>query len=203
MELIDYDVRDRKSLARAARYKKNGSKSKRCTLPSDRLTDAQLRKRNGGLNVYQIGKPITWGEFKEYPIEMQREYLKNFSEKHNCNLEMLAYMMRCKKETLQAHTHRKGLSGIVAKKPTVEAKMAFYRWLESQKNQVKPEEAAPEKNVAEEHAKVEMSARASSTIIGGSCTMKGTANEILLELQQMLKNEKVCMFVSWKRMEEN
>ena len=153
--------------------------------------------------MYQIGKPIAWDTFKEYPLEMQKEYLKHFAEKHKCNLEMLAYMMGCKKETLHAYTQRQGLSGIVVRRPSSEAHMEFYRWLESQKNPVKPEEDAPEKNVAEEHAKVEMPARASSTIIGGSCTMKGTSNEILLELQQMLKNEKVCMFVSWKRMEEN
>ena len=205
MELIDYDVRDRKSLARAARYKKNGSKSKRCTLPSDRLTDAQLRKRNGGLNVYQIGKPITWEEFKKYPLDMQREYLKHFAEKHKCNVEMLANMMGCKKETLQAYTHRKGLSGIVARKPTAEAQMAFYRWLEGQKIRgcEKEEAVEPEETVPEEPAKVKAPTMAGSTILGGSCTMKGTANEHLLELQQMLKNENVIMSVTWHRAEED
>ena len=202
MEPIDYDARDRKSLARAARYKKNGSKSKRCTLPSDRLTDAQLRKRNGGLNVYQVGKPITWEEFKGYPIEMQREYLKHFAEKHKCNTAMLANMMGCEATALMAHTKRKGLSGIVVRRPTIEAQMAFYRWLESQKNPVEPEEAAPEQSVAEEPARVKAPTMASSTILGGSCTMKGTANEILLELQQMLKNENVIMSVTWHRAEE-
>lgn len=203
MELIDYDVRDRKSLARAAKYKKNGSKSKRCTLPSDRLTDAQLRKRNGGLNVYQIGKPVSWKEFKKYPLEIQKEYLSHFAEKHKCNVAMLAKMMGCKKETLQAHTHRKGLSGIVVKQPTAEAQMAFYRWLESQKNPEEPEEVAPEKNVAEEPAKVKAPTMARSTILGGSCTMEGPANAILLELQQMLKNENVIMSVTWHRAEED
>lgn len=203
MELIDYDVRDRKSLARASRYKKNGSKSKKCMLPSDRLTDAQIRQRNGGLTVYQIGKPITWDTFKAYPLEMQKEYLKHFAKEHNCNVEMLANMMGCKKETLQAHTTRKGLSGIVARKPSVEAQMAFYRWVESQKNPAEPEEIAPEKSMAEEPKKVEMPARTKSTIRCGSCKLEGSANEILLELQQMLKNEKVSMFVAWCRKEEN
>lgn len=203
MELIDYDVLDRKSLARAARYKKNGSKSKGCTLPSDRLTAAQIRQRNGGLTVYQIGKPITWDTFKEYPLEMQKEYLKHFAKEHNCNAEMLANMMGCKVATLQAYSHRKELSGIVVRKPTVEAQMAFYRWLESQKSPVEPEEYAPEKSLAEEPKKVEMPARAKSTIRGGMCKLEGSANEILLELQQMLKNEKVCMYVTWGRLEED
>lgn len=203
MELIDYDVRDRKSLARAAKYKKNGSKSKGCTLPSDRLTAEQIRQRNGGLTVYQIGKPITWDTFKGYPLEMQKEYLKHFAKEHNCNVEMLAKMMGCNAATLQAHTTRKGLSGIVVRKPTVEAQMAFYRWLESQKSPVEPEEPAPEKSQAEEPKKVKMTACTKSTIRGGMCKLEGSANEILLELQQMLKNEKVSLFVSWQRMEED
>ena len=51
-------------------------------------------------------------------------------------------------------------------------------------------------------ARVKAPTMASSTILGGSCTMKGTANEILLELQQMLKNENVIMSVTWHRAEE-
>lgn len=35
---FDYDVKQRRELARAAKYRKRGSKSKKCTLPSDYLT---------------------------------------------------------------------------------------------------------------------------------------------------------------------
>lgn len=204
MEMIDYDVRDRKSLARASKYKKNGSKSKKCMLPSDRLTDAQLRKKNGGLMVYQTGRPISWQEFKEYPTEMQKEYLEHFAQKHGCNNEMLANMMGVKRDALQAYTHRKGMGGIVSRKPSYETRKAFDEWLESQRDPVKPAEEVKEPTApAEKPVKEDKPVRTKATIVSGSCKLEGTANEILLELQQMLKNEKVCMFVSWQRMEEN
>lgn len=204
MELIDYDVRDRKSLARAARYKKNGSKSKKCMLPSDRLTDAQIRKRNGGLKVYQIGKPITWAEFTRYPVEMQKEYLEHFAQKHRCNAPMLARMMGISAATIRTYTCRVGLSGIIVRHPTYEEQKAFYEWLESQKEPERVVEKVEENQApAAQPVKVEKPVTARSTIMGGSCTLQGTANEILLELQQMLKNENVVMSVTWHRAEEN
>lgn len=204
MELIDYDVRDRKSLARASKYKKNGSKSKKCMLPSDRLTDAQLRKKNGGLTVYQIGKPIAWDTFKEYPLEMQKEYLKHFANEHNCNVEMLANMMGCKVATLHAYAHRKGLSGIVSRNPSYETRKAFDEWLGSQRDPAQPAEEVKEPTApADKPVKEDKPVLTKATIVSGSFKLEGPSNEILLELHKMLKNEKVCMYVTWHRAEED
>ena len=77
------DVQSKKVLAASSRRKKNGSRSKKCTLPSDNLTNKQLRERNGDTIVYNLTKPMWWTDFKRLPKHAQEEYLSflcnNFS----------------------------------------------------------------------------------------------------------------------------
>lgn len=77
MNDFDSEVRERKVLARSARYRKNGSKSKNCPLPSDRLTKAQLKGLSGEVMTYNLNKPMTWADFKYMPADLQKEYLEN------------------------------------------------------------------------------------------------------------------------------
>ena len=46
MHDFDYDAMQKKRIARGASHMKRGSKSKKCTLPSDYLTAAQKRRLN-------------------------------------------------------------------------------------------------------------------------------------------------------------
>lgn len=82
MTEFEFDCLQRKRLANQAKYKKNGSKSKMCSLPSDNLTAAQRRKLNGEVKVYMTNydQPISWKFFKSLSIEDQRGYLKNISD---------------------------------------------------------------------------------------------------------------------------
>lgn len=90
---FDYEVMQRKRLAGQARYKKNGSKSKKCTLPSDRLTYKQWKERNGAVMSYNINKPMKWAEFKELPQDLQEEYLRNLIDKHYATGTLIAQML--------------------------------------------------------------------------------------------------------------
>lgn len=69
------DVKDKKTLARNAKYKKNGSKSKKCTLPSDYLTRKEKQKMNSEVKTYKMNQKYSWKEFMEMPLDIQREYL--------------------------------------------------------------------------------------------------------------------------------
>lgn len=69
------DVKERKSVATGAYHKRNGAKSKKCTLPSDNLTAAQRRKLNGPAREWNIKKPMPWGEFKSAPKTVQQLHL--------------------------------------------------------------------------------------------------------------------------------
>ena len=75
MNDFNYDVREKKSLVASARRRVCGSKSKRCTLPSDNLTPAQRRKLDGPVEVYTISKPMSWDQFKSMPADLQQAHL--------------------------------------------------------------------------------------------------------------------------------
>lgn len=67
--------RDRKITARSAAHRVNGSKSKRCTLPSDSLSPSQIKKLSGPVITYDMDRPHTWEEIKDWPDDLLREYL--------------------------------------------------------------------------------------------------------------------------------
>ena len=67
--------RERKRIAAGAYHKKGGAKSKKCSLPSDRLTPKQLRGMNSEVETYKLGKPMGWIEFFGMPEDLKLEYL--------------------------------------------------------------------------------------------------------------------------------
>lgn len=69
------DVKERNAMKSGASHKVNGSKSKRCTLPSDNLTPAQKRKLNGPVKEYELHKAMPWAEFKQLPLDLQQVHL--------------------------------------------------------------------------------------------------------------------------------
>ena len=87
------DIRERRSAASGARAKKGGSRSKRCTLPSDHLTPAQKRKLNGQPETVNLNRPMTFAELKKLTPTMQFLYLDHLVTVHHARrvdlLEML------------------------------------------------------------------------------------------------------------------
>ena len=83
MNAFDSEVRERKRLVSSARHKKNGSKSKRCSLPSDHLTERQWKARCGEIMEYKLSSPVPWAEFKRYPRDIQEMYIQNMVEKYH------------------------------------------------------------------------------------------------------------------------
>jgi hypothetical protein len=75
MNMFEYEVFQKRRSVSSSRHKKNGSKSKKCTLPSDRLTEKQIKERHGATIVYNLTKPMTWEEFKKLPAHAQEEYI--------------------------------------------------------------------------------------------------------------------------------
>ena len=76
--VFQQDIRERSQMKSGAIHKKNGSKSKKCTMPSDHLTPAQKKKLNGECVNINLSKPITsFAELRKFPCHLQREYLQN------------------------------------------------------------------------------------------------------------------------------
>lgn len=94
------DIRERKQYAKAARGVVNGSRSKKCTLPSDYLTAGQKKKLNGEVKTYKMNIPMTYKEFKELPEVYQERYLAGLIDKYNVGLKQLGEMLGCANSTL-------------------------------------------------------------------------------------------------------
>ena len=109
-------VRDRKAMASGARHKVNGSKSKKCTLPSDNLTAAQKKKLNGAVKNYCINHPMSWSEFKSMPLDLQQEHLDYIQSRFEVGVNTISRavfgMGDC---TLAAHAKRFGLKTVTRK----------------------------------------------------------------------------------------
>lgn len=84
-----------------ARHKKNGSKSKYCSLPSDGMTTAQWKRRNSKVNMHEIRRPIQWKLFKELDEESKNEYISYLADTFNVTSNELAAMFDCNAATIR------------------------------------------------------------------------------------------------------
>lgn len=92
MHDFDYDAMQKKRIARGASHMKRGSKSKKCTLPSDYLTAAQKRRLNGPMSTYKLDEPMNWESFKAMPEDLQKKYILNLQNTYQANNDMLGKM---------------------------------------------------------------------------------------------------------------
>lgn len=98
------EVKDKKRSVFSARHKKNGSKSKKCTLPSDRLTEKQIRERHGRTIVYNLNKPMDWITFKNLPVHAQKEYLSQLKQAFGVTATDIAKMFGVTASTVLRYT---------------------------------------------------------------------------------------------------
>ena len=75
MNDFDFDALQKKRIAGNARHMKNGSKSRRCSLPSDHMTHAQWKRRNGPVYTVSLNQPMSWDAFKCLTLDLQQAYI--------------------------------------------------------------------------------------------------------------------------------
>lgn len=84
------DIQDKKRIGYGARNKINGSKSKKCSLPSDHLTKKQKEALNGEMISYDFKKFYSWEEFKEMPSGIQVEYINSIINRYDVGLATIS-----------------------------------------------------------------------------------------------------------------
>lgn len=88
--LFYQDVRERKSIGHGEFHRKKGSKSRKCSLPSDHLTERGWRKMNGDVITYNLQQPMDWESFKQLRPELKREYIMNLDARFGITKSALA-----------------------------------------------------------------------------------------------------------------
>ena len=110
MNDFDYDVLQKKRTAAGARHMKRGSRSKRCSLPSDNLTPAQLKRRNGPVSTYKLDAPMSWYDFRAMPEDLQKQYLTYLIETYKATLPMLGDLFHVHYTTVLEIRNRLGVT---------------------------------------------------------------------------------------------
>lgn len=77
MNDFDYDVAQKKRIARGAYARKGTTNRKGCTLPHELLKPKELKKLNGEVKTLCLNDRLNWEEFKALSIDNQTEYLQH------------------------------------------------------------------------------------------------------------------------------
>lgn len=112
MHDFDYDAMQKKRIARGAAHMKRGSKSKKCTLPSDYLTAAQKRRLNGPVSTYKLDEPMSWESFKAMPEDLQKKYIVRLQETYQATDVMIGKMFGTSGWSIGDYRKKLGISTI-------------------------------------------------------------------------------------------
>ena len=216
MNDFDFDVMTKKRIARGAAARKCGSKSRRCTLPSDYLTDAQKKARNGKMSTYNLSKPMTYEQFKLMPRDLQREYLLKLRNDMHASARVIAQMFGCSYETVRVVICDLGINtGGKKIYMNLDQLLRWNNWLSGDAANTPVAVTEPETETETEtiSAAAEETEDASAPVnndasteeikcaalLGGKLNLRGTASEILSRLAIVFDAESDAqMFVSVK-----
>ena len=101
MSDFDFEVIQKAKTARSAKHKKASARGPRgCSLPCDNLTPAQIRKLNGPVEEFVLGRPMDWETFKSMPADLRKQYLIDLRTKYAANAMMLGAMFGVNNQTV-------------------------------------------------------------------------------------------------------
>lgn len=177
------EIAEKKKLTSGSRHKKNGVKSKKCTLPSDHLTPAQIKKLSGEVYTLQLNKPMRFEEFKALPVSLQQEYISHLQKTFDVGLTALATMLHVSPAKFKMHCKTYGIEYETRGGKASEVKRFAWREFQGLKAEepAEPEEVAAEEpvepeNRAEEPVKVE----SYWPVLPDSLTLDITGDPVLL-----------------------
>ena len=207
MNEFDYDVLQRKRLARQSKYLKNGSRSKKCTVPSDFLSPSEKKKMNGEVSVYKMGQPISWQEFKKYPVEMQKEYILSLVDKFGCTRAMLCEIFGIPTATLGTHINKRPeLKHILAPQPTKETRKKFEAWMENymadEAPTPTPTTAPVVERVVTKTETVVIDSKFHAVASSGKLTLSGKATDIFQSLSMVFSGAQMEVTLHFKVVRE-
>lgn len=181
------DVRDRKRTAAGARAKKGGSRSRRCPLPSDKLTNTQLQKLNGSVESIKLNMPMDYARFKELTPTLQFLYLDHLINEYKARRVDLCSMLGV--STCTFWKIQQGLQGKLVwkynkKKPAPEWERFLASGYQDEPPAVPVSTTAPQNAVTvPEPSSVVVSTPA---MLSGSVTARCTASAVLDVLLRLI-----------------
>lgn len=109
MNDFDYDALQKKRIAQGARHRKCGSKTRYVSLPHDHITRKEWEKMNGDIVGWNLAHPMNWGQFREMPQDLKKEYLTKLKEELGGNATAIAKMFGVDAGTVIANAQALGI----------------------------------------------------------------------------------------------
>lgn len=98
------DVKEKKTTSRSARNKRTHTgKGGRVKLPSDNLTQKELKAMSGEVKSYRLNEPMTWVEFKAMPDDLKVTYIKRLRENFNVSDKTIGKMFGVSQRTISLY----------------------------------------------------------------------------------------------------
>ena len=145
MNDFDYEVKQKKDIARSAAHRVCGSKSSKCDLPSDHLTAAQKRALNGPVESVNLTEPMDWTTFKTLPETLQVEYMKFLRAEYQASDAMMGKMFGVSDATVNLRRNALGVkSAGKGYQPTRAIKQRWREFIEPTVETEETETAAEE-----------------------------------------------------------
>lgn len=185
------DIREKKNIAASARHRVRGSKTRYVGLPSDGMTQAEWKRRNGTVATYNLKQPTDWAGLKAMPADLQKQYIERLRQDYKANAQAIAQMLGVGTSALRALTAQLDITfprGGGGKMSAAEQK----RWREFTTGEA-PEEMPPE----------ETPPAAGATLTAGELTFHGAVGEVLQQVWAILGNNRGRLTVSWEFEKEN
>lgn len=223
------DSIDKKNVARSARSTRTHcGKGGAVKFPSDYLTKKELKAMSGEVIKYaSLKKPMSWGEFKELPDDLKKEYINSIRDKFGAPDKYIAQMFGVSQHTLCLYFKDLGLGvgkscGAANRKWKTEE---FLAWcgganLEAKVAPVPEETIEPELDANTfdssslsdtEVEKIEVGGnescgesfeRVCATPKDGQMLFTCKAEDALNTIRLILGDKKVELFVEWRVVEE-
>ena len=193
---FDFDVKEKKSIARGAFARKGGSKSKKCSLPSDHLTDAQKRKLNGPVRAYNVKTPMSWDEFKSMPTDLQQAHVAFLQDAFGVSGNDIAIRYFGVTGTaLRLHAKNHGLTLIThrGRETCADSIERFVAWFVGE----------PAPALEEERVEFPTETKPAFVVKSHSADISGSNNDLLLYIHSMLGGRSADVHIEIKFKEEN
>lgn len=213
--------RERKGMANSAKKRINGSKSHKCTLPSDHLTPAQQRKLNGPVREYNIVKPMSWADFMAMPKDLQEAHLNYIAQRfrvgagtissvvfsldssrvpHYCKLHGLNYPVRGGKTSDATRAAIKawvtGEDEITEDEPTPTMESLLSEDFEPDEPELPDKPEIPVEPVSSDEPAEPATPKTRNPITSATLRMEGAAKDILDALARVIGAGKVTVDVN-------
>lgn len=143
------DIKEKKSVGRNSRYMNRTGKGP-IKFPSDYLSNKEKKKLNGPVISYDMGKPMSYADFRKMPEEMQKMYLEGIVNKFHPTFRTISELFGIGESTLyyrmkQLGVKTTGAKGVLNKDFD---EKAWDAWIADGKL---PEEPAKPKKTAKSH----------------------------------------------------